>query len=112
MVAKLEQNPAQLSASEARQVSHLLIVLPDARASQGVPFADELDAALKRRRKKREELTKSPVATDLAHGALAAWLVLNPRQSAFEQHTAVRKALLLLRSEIPKEIALAVYGDD
>jgi leucyl aminopeptidase len=111
MLAKLEQNTAQLSASEARRASHLLVVLPDARADRGVPFADELDAALKRRRKKREELTKSPVSTDLAHGGLAAWLVLNPGQSAFEQHTAMRKALQLLLSEKPKEIAIAVYGD-
>ena len=111
MLAKLEQNTAQLSAAEAQRVSHLLVVLPDARADRSVPFADELDAALKRRRKKREELMKSPVSTDLAHGGLAAWLVLNPRQSAFEQHTAVRKALQLLLSEKPKEIAIAVYGD-
>ena len=114
MLAKLEQNGALLTVAEARRASHLLIVLPPVKergALNGVPFADALETALKRRRKKLEELAKSPVAADLPHGALAAWVALDPAQPPFEQQTAARKALQLLLAEKPKEIAIAVFGE-
>lgn len=114
MLARLEQNAAPLNASEAGAASHLLIVLPAAKegnALAGVPFRDTLDAALRRRNKKLDELAKSPLATDLPHGALAAWTRLDPAQPAFEQHTVMRKALQPLLAEKPKEIAIAVFGD-
>ncbi|HET6493065.1 MAG TPA: leucyl aminopeptidase family protein [Burkholderiales bacterium] len=114
MLAKLEQSPALLTAPEARRASHLLLVLPktkDAGALSGLPFAGSLNAALKRRQKKIDELAKGPLAADLPHGALAAWMMLDADQSPFEQQTVVRKGLQLLLAEKPKEIAIAVFGD-
>jgi leucyl aminopeptidase len=113
MLAKLEQSAGPLSAVEANRASHLLLVLPAAKARKpgDVPFSDALDSALKRRRKKPDDLLKSPIATDLAHGALASWVALDPAQTAFEQHTLMRKALQPLLAEKPREIAIAVFGD-
>jgi leucyl aminopeptidase len=114
MLAKLEQSPALLTASDAKRISHLLLVLPktkDLSALSGPPFAEVLNAALKRRRKKLDELLKSPLAADLPHGALAAWMMLDAGASLFEQQTAVRKGLQLLLAEKPKEIGIAVFGD-
>src|SRR5574338_1540517 len=104
MVAKLEQNAAALTAAEASRLTHLLVVLPPLRERDtvaGVPFVDRLEAALERRRKKRDELAKSPVTMDLPHGALVAWVALDPAQSAFEQQTLIRKALQALLAEKP-----------
>jgi leucyl aminopeptidase len=114
MLAKLEQTAAPLSASEARRASHLLLILPNSPQPRGladVPFNDALESALKRRHKKLDELVKSPLTTDLAHGALAAWVALDPKQPAFERQTMVRKALQPLLAEKPKEIVIGVFGD-
>ena len=114
MLAKLEQSSALLTVPDARRASHLLVVLPPVKersALGGIPFAEALDAALKRRRKKLEDLAKGPIAGDLPHGALAAWVVLDPGQAPFEQQTAVRKALQALLGEKPKEITVAVFGE-
>jgi leucyl aminopeptidase len=99
MLAKLEQSPALLTASDAKHISHLLLVLPktkDLAVLPGLPFAEVLNAALKRRQKKIDELAKSPLAADLPNGALAVWMMLDPSESRFEQQTAVRKGLQLL----------------
>ena len=114
MIAKLEQSSALLTDGDAKRVSHLLLVLPKAKhldVLPTVPFRDALDAALKRRRKQFNELAKEPLAADLPQGALAAWVMLDPAQSAFEQQTAVRKGLQLLLAEKPEEIAIGVFGN-
>jgi len=114
MLAKLEQADSAATAENLERARHVLMVLPRGAvrggALRGVPFAETLSRALARRRKKVEELAKSPVATDLPQGGLAAWVVLDARQPAFEQFTAVRKALQLLLSERPESLAAAVFG--
>jgi leucyl aminopeptidase len=114
MLAKLEQAASPPTAEILERARHVLMVLPRraARAGglRGLPFADTLARALARRRKKAEELAKSPLATDLPQGGLAAWVVLDVGQSAFEQLTAARKALQLLLSEKPESVTVAVFG--
>ena len=114
MLAKLDQSAAALTTADASRARHLLFVLPSAkerRALAGVPFADALEAALRRRRKKLDELAKSPVAVDLPHGALASWVALEGAQTPFEQHSHMRKALQPLLTEKPAEIVVAVFGE-
>ncbi len=114
MLAKLEQNPALLAEADTQRVAHLLLVLPKVKslAALGrVPFLGALDAALKRRRKKLDDLAKEPLAADLPHGALAAWVVFDPARLAFEQQTALRKGVQLLLAEKPEEITAGVFGD-
>ena len=114
MLARLEQDTALLSEANLKRTTHALLILPKAKnfdALPRVPFRNALDAALKRRRKNFDDFAKEPVATDLPQGALAAWVMLDATQSAFEQQTAVRKGLQLLLAERPEEIAIGVFGN-
>jgi leucyl aminopeptidase len=114
MLANLEQDAAPLSAADVKQTAHVLLVLPKTNnldALPHLPFRDALEAALKRRRKKLDDLATEPVAADLPHGALAAWVMLDAAQSVFKQQTAVRKGLQLLLAEKPDDIAIGVLGN-
>jgi leucyl aminopeptidase len=93
------------------KASHLLFVLP-AQRPDALPFAEVLDAKLKRRKEKYEDLGKSPLVADLPNGAVAVWVVLKDEGSAFERHTALRKAVGALLEEQPEQLAIAVYGND
>ena len=113
MLARLEQHATRLTEGDLSRGAHALLVLPKAskpEAIPGLPFSDTLTAALERRRKKLDELAKSPIATDLPQGALAAWVMLDPGRPVFEQQTALRKALQLVLSEKPEELAIGVFG--
>lgn len=114
MLAKLEQKAAALSAADLKRATHLLLVLPKGRNLDAVPrgpLRDALAGALKRRGKKAGDLAKVPAGVDLAHGALAAAVMLDAGKTAFEQHTMMRKALQLLLAEGPRVIDIAVFGD-
>jgi leucyl aminopeptidase len=114
MLARLEQHAALLGEARLARARHALLVLPECarlEALPGVPARAVLEAALARRGKKPAELARSPIATELPGGTLAAWVMLDTRRSVFEQHTALRKALQLLLAEKPAELAIAVYGD-
>jgi leucyl aminopeptidase len=93
------------------KASHLLFVLP-AQRPDALPFAEVLDAKLKRRKEKYEDLGKSPLVADLPNGAIAVWVVLKDGGSAFERHTALRKAVSALLEEQPEQLAIAVYGSE
>jgi len=113
MLARLEQYAALLSASDLKRAKHALIVLAKTESLEslrGLPGAEALSAALSRRKKKLSELAKAPVATDLAQGALASWVMLDPVRSVFEQQTVLRKAMQLLLAEKPGEITVGVFG--
>ncbi|HUP93898.1 MAG TPA: leucyl aminopeptidase family protein [Burkholderiales bacterium] len=115
MLAKLEQNPALLTPAAAQRARHLLVVLPKTdtlKSLARVPFVDALEGALKRRKKKLEDVGKAPIVTELSHGALVAWMMDDPSKSTFERQTAFRKALQPLLAEHPREIAVALYGAD
>jgi leucyl aminopeptidase len=113
MLAKLEQQTAAAALPDVRNARHLVMVLPKTAAAGAlarVPFFASLQAALERRKKKPEELAKASVTTDLAHGAIASWVMDDPARSMFERQTLLRKALQPLLGEHPPEIAIAVNG--
>ena len=113
MLARLEQNAAPLSAVDLKRARHVLVVLPktdSVESLRGVPGVEALSAALLRRKKKLPELAKSPLATDLAQGVLASWVIVDPAHSMFEQQTVLRKGLQLLFAEKPEEITIGVFG--
>jgi leucyl aminopeptidase len=113
MLARLEQRAALLSSDDLKRAKHVLMVLPKAGTLDtlgGVPALEALSAALSRRRKKLAELARSPLATDLAHGALLSWVMVDPSRSVFERQTALRKGLQSLLAEKPEEITIAVFG--
>ncbi|MBI1965228.1 MAG: leucyl aminopeptidase family protein [Betaproteobacteria bacterium] len=113
MLAKLEQFAVPPGVAELKGAKHVLLVLPKAarlEAIRGLPCAETLAAALRRRKKKPEDLAKSPIATDLPQGALASWTMLDGTKSVFEQQTQLRKALQPALAEKPRELVVAVFG--
>jgi leucyl aminopeptidase len=113
MLAKFDQDPAPAVDSDLGPYKHVVVVLPKANrveALRSVPFRAALIAALARRKKKPDELAKSPIAADLPQGALAVWIMLDPAKSVFERQTALRKAIALALAEKPAELAIAVVG--
>jgi len=95
MLARLEQSAAQLSADDLKRTKHALMVLPKATsldALGGVPSVEALAAALARRGKKFAELAQAPLATDLPHGTLASWVMLDPSRPVFQRQTILRRA--------------------
>jgi leucyl aminopeptidase len=99
--------------SRLQGMGHVLLVLPPGSSlgdSRDVPYQEALGAALGRRKKKPGDLAKSPIATDLAGGDLAVWVMLDPRRPVFELQTLLRKAVMLALSEKPGQLAIAVYG--
>jgi leucyl aminopeptidase len=113
MLAKLEQTGGAVTLANLERVRHVLMVLPKrprVDALRGLPFADTLSRALARRKKKPEDLAKSPIATDLPQGGLAAWVMLDAGDPPFEQLTVLRKAVQLLLAEKPESLAIGVFG--
>ena len=113
MVAKLEQTAALLNQADVSRAKHVLFVLPKASSLDGfrsVPGIESLAAALARRKKKPEELVRSPIQVDLPRGALAVWIMLDPARSVFERQTLLRKAIQLALAENPRDLAIAVFG--
>jgi leucyl aminopeptidase len=113
MLAKLNQQAAVAGAAALRKHTHFLFILPPGRElSRAWPASDVLAALLARRKMKAGELAKSPVSGNLKDGALASWLMLEPKKPVFEAQAAVRGALQSLLAENPAEIALVVCGDE
>jgi leucyl aminopeptidase len=113
MLATLEQNPAVLTKADAPRASHLLVVLPRSEAIEKlarVPSISALQAALKRRKKKLDDLRKSPITTEAGHSTLVSWTMDDRDKSVFERQTLMRKSLQPLLAENPSEIRIALYG--
>ncbi len=103
-------DPTELASS---QNQHLLFILPEAKNLAEIadlPLKEVLQARMKRRDRKLEELKKSPLCADLDSGSLACWIMLADKDSVFERQTALRKALVALLDEQPKSIAIVVIG--
>jgi len=110
MLAKLQSRAALPSARELGKIRHLLVVAPSGTALSALPLHGVLEKALARRRKKVAELAKSPVSAETADGTLVLWVTPDPKQSVFEQHTLLRKALAPLLAEQPETLHVAVAG--
>lgn len=115
MLAELVEVKRKISSKAVAAASHVLFVLP---AQDRLPppgdliAAHTLQAALTRRCMQPEDLAETPIATDLEQGGLAAWVMLDGRKSPFEQQTVLRKAVQLLLAEQPRQLVIAVYGDE
>ena len=101
----------KLSVSSSPKGDHLLFILPAGKQlPPELPGRDFWQRLLKRKDAKAEELTKSPVAADLADGKRAALVMIDPAKPRFEQLTALRKATMLLLDELPKTLAIVALG--
>ena len=116
MFAKLTQNASPLSKSN--EIKQFLVVLPkldeslDEFQKKHTLFGkNALEALLLRRKMKPEEICGAPVSASLESGSLCVWVMVNSRESVFEQQTCIRKAVQLLLAENPEEVHLMVYGN-
>lgn len=107
MLAKLHTQGSLPAARELARAKHLLIVVPAGTAPSTLPLGDTLARALSRRGKKNLEVT---VSAQTPEGALAVWVAPDLKKSAFEQQTAMRKAVGILLGEHPEEIMVLVSG--
>jgi len=93
--------------------AHLLVLLPKNKTlPKDLPHGDLLAAVLKRRGMKADELAKSPISANAVNGALVAWAMLDFEKDSFALQTQVRKAMHLLLEENPKDLSIAVLGDE
>jgi len=93
--------------------THLLVLLPKAKAlPKDAPHDELLVAVLKRREMKADELAKSAVSAVTPGGALIVWAMLDFDKDTFALQTQVRKALQVLLEEQPKQISIVVQGDE
>jgi len=94
----------KLLCTSSSSAEHILFLVP-----AGVSLPDDLPdlerwkTNLKRRDIKPEELTKKPVAMDMANGHRAALVMIDPEVFRFERLTVLRKAAMLLLDESPAE---------
>jgi leucyl aminopeptidase len=110
---KIIEKQSDINMQEIHSNDHLLMILPVVKKFsqlKDMPLLDILQSRMERRGVKLEDLKKSPLSSDLDRGALVTWLIFDPQQTAFEQHTAMRKAVQSLMAEQPKEITIAVSG--
>lgn len=111
--AKIIEKQPDINMHEIRSNDHVLMILPVVKKLaqlKGMPLLETLQSRMERRGVKLEDLKKTPLSSDLDQGALVTWLMLDTQQTAFEQHTALRKAILALMSEQPREMTIAVSG--
>ena len=107
----LKQSAALADEKSLATASHTLFVLP-ANKPANLPFGNVLEAKLKRNRSKYADLAKTAVTSDLPEGGVASWVVLDAKQTAFQRHSSLRKALKALLDEKPQSLAIAVFGDE
>ena len=75
MLARLRRSRALLDDAALTRFDHALIVLPFARDADALPEFPQrarLEAALRRRKMKFEDLGKTPLALHLEHGGSCA----------------------------------------
>jgi len=106
----LVQHKAILRA-RAKKTRHLLMILPAGADWHDAPEHTAVEAALQRRDKKPDDLSKQALTLELPGGCLSVWLRLDADKSAFDWHTRLRQALKPLLDEQPTDIEIAVYGD-
>ena len=111
MSISLRQNLALADEKSLNASQHIVFVLPG-ESPKNLPFLEALNAKLKRTDKQYADLAKSPILVDLPNGAVASWVVLEKGLSAFKRQTLLRKAIKPLLDEKPKDLSIAVFGDD
>ena len=102
---------AAADAAALRKHSHVLFLLPAGDdLPAGLPERALWLSVLKRRAAAAKELAKSPQALDLPQGGRAACVMVDAEASRFERLTALRKGVMALLDETPRELAIVDLG--
>lgn len=111
MLASLQIQPELPPASRLAQLSHVLIVMPEAdRLPANCPDRKLLLAALARQDKAAGKLAAKALDATAAHGGLRVWTMLGREKSRFEQLTRLREAFAPLLEEQPAAIDVLLLG--
>ena len=112
MLPELIQH-ADLDESRLSKASHVLVLVHTGNKcrSGDVPLATLLARLLARKHAKVGDLAKEPVAGNTDSGALIVWVMIDAASPVFDQQVQVRKAVRLLLDDSPKELTIAVCGD-
>jgi leucyl aminopeptidase len=114
MLAKLTESAKQITEAQLGKSRHVLAIIPSAATlplETDLPNLARVVAGLSRRQQKAAELAKTPIAIETKQGGLMVWVMLDAGASIFEQQALLRRALALLLTETPQDIAIAVSGD-
>ncbi|MDK9723486.1 MAG: leucyl aminopeptidase family protein [Sterolibacteriaceae bacterium MAG5] len=102
---------AGTGAAALKAHSHLLFLLP---AGDGLPASLPeralWTAVLARRDTQAAELAKAPQTADLPAGGRAACVMIDGKAPRFERLTLLRKGVMALLEETPKELAIVDLG--
>ncbi len=90
---------------------HILFVLSE-KEENNLPFAEVLQARLKRSNAEFKDLHKTPITVDLPNGGVASFVILGEQLNIFQRHSLLRKAVKLLLGEQPESIAICVFGNE
>lgn len=102
-----------LPSTKLPDLDHTLLVLPAAKELPAdMPAREQWLAVLHRRDMKPGDLGKTPLALDLPDGQRVACVMVDAVRSRFERLTVLRKAVMLLLDEAPKELAICVAAND
>ncbi len=109
--ARLAQRRAPLL-QRGKGVRHLLLLLPAGEDWLDAPDHQAVESALERRQKSAADLSKQPLAVELAGGCLSVWLRLEADATPFKWHERLRQAVKPLLDEQAEELHIALYGPD
>jgi leucyl aminopeptidase len=90
----------------SRRHSHLLFVAAADKKLPSLPEPEQWQAVVDRRRIKATELAKTTLAVDLPGGQRACCVMVDAALPRFERLSALRKAVMTLLDESPKELAI------
>jgi len=111
MLASISQTTSPIDLST--QPSHILVIFPKLEKlpkKYSIPGEIVLEKLLLRRGMQLSDLIKTPVSSNLEHGELCTWAMLDNELSVFEQYECLRKGLKFLLAENPAEIHISVHG--
>lgn len=111
MLLKLMQYADICSENTLSSINHILFVLSE-NAKNDYPFAKVLKNKLERTKSEYKDLNKSPITVDLPNGGVVSFVLLDEKQSIFQKHTLLRKAVKPLLSEQPETLAICVFGNE
>ncbi len=102
-----------LPSTKLPDLDHTLLVLPAAKELPAdMPAREQWLAVLRRRDMKPGDLGKTPLALDRPDGQRVACVMVDAARPRFERLTVLRKAVMLLLDEAPKELAICVAAND
>ncbi|MGB4811631.1 MAG: leucyl aminopeptidase family protein [Methylophilaceae bacterium] len=89
---------------------HIIFALSE-HCKNNFPYAELLNAKLKRSNNEFKDLKKTPITLDLPNGGIASFVVLTDKLTPFQRHALLCKATSPILEEEPASVAICVFGE-